>query len=229
MPVGPVVGIVGISMLALFAAYVWSIIWSYRDAKCRGKSGLLVVLLVACSVPIGFLAWLIFRPAQPVSAPDPSHEGRWKWILGLGGAAFIAAIFSGVVGIQRTVTHAIKETAAYIEAMDRLRNTPAAIEVLGAPIQDSIWISGSLNVNESSGGGEEAVIVPVSGPKGKLNLKATRSAGVWRLQSLILDADGKRIDLLRRRSCSPGDSALRRSAPSSSRHNLILSTARPPL
>jgi len=198
MPAGPVVGI---SILALFAAYfafyVWSIIWSYRDAKCRGKSAVLVTLLVAVASPVGFLAWLIFRPAQPVSAPDPSHEGRWKWILGLGGAAFAAFIVtmvSSFVGIF----HGFKETAAYVEAIDRLRNSPTAIEVLGSPIQDSIWISGSLKV-EFSGGGEEAVIVPVSGPKGKgkLNLKATRSASVWRLQSLILDADGKQIDLLR--------------------------------
>ena len=36
---------------AVFVAYVWTIFWAYRDAKSRGKSGVLVALLVALLHP----------------------------------------------------------------------------------------------------------------------------------------------------------------------------------
>ena len=50
-----VVGLVGL--------YAWSIVWAYGDAVARGKPGFLVALLVAfLSWPMGWLAWLVFRP-----------------------------------------------------------------------------------------------------------------------------------------------------------------------
>jgi hypothetical protein len=55
-----VVGVVGL--------YVWSIVWAYGDAKARGKSGFLVALLVAfLSWPMGWLAWLVFRPNERIA------------------------------------------------------------------------------------------------------------------------------------------------------------------
>ena len=52
--------------LIVFGLWVWSIVWAYRDAERRGKSGLLVALLVAfLSWPLGLLAWVIFRPEAP--------------------------------------------------------------------------------------------------------------------------------------------------------------------
>jgi hypothetical protein len=32
------------------------------DARRRGKSPLLVFLLIVCYFPVGFIAWLLFRP-----------------------------------------------------------------------------------------------------------------------------------------------------------------------
>ena len=56
-----------IFLLAVFAVFVvlwlWSVVWAYGDAKSRGKSGVLVALLVALlSWPLGLLAWIVFRP-----------------------------------------------------------------------------------------------------------------------------------------------------------------------
>lgn len=49
--------------LVYFALVVWTLIWTYRDANARGKSGCLVTLVVfLLSWPIGLLVWLIFRP-----------------------------------------------------------------------------------------------------------------------------------------------------------------------
>jgi hypothetical protein len=52
----------------LFVAYPALIIvngiWAFIDARKRGKSGILVSLLVVViPFPFGPLAWLIFRPA----------------------------------------------------------------------------------------------------------------------------------------------------------------------
>ncbi len=51
-----------IILLGVLALYVFSIVWAYRDAQGRDKSGCLVAILVAFSWPIGLIAWLIFRP-----------------------------------------------------------------------------------------------------------------------------------------------------------------------
>ncbi len=52
--------LVGVAGLIL---YVWSVIWSYRDAERRGKPGWLVALLVALlSWPLSLIIWILFRP-----------------------------------------------------------------------------------------------------------------------------------------------------------------------
>ena len=41
------------------------IVWSYRDAESRGKSGILIAFLVGVSAwPWGVLIWLAARPAK---------------------------------------------------------------------------------------------------------------------------------------------------------------------
>lgn len=48
--------------LVFFAIYIASLVWVYRDAQRRGKSGILVALLVAfISWPIGLIVWLVVR------------------------------------------------------------------------------------------------------------------------------------------------------------------------
>jgi hypothetical protein len=43
----------------LLFRYIW---WAMSDARRRGKSALLVVILVLCSFPLGLIVWLLFRP-----------------------------------------------------------------------------------------------------------------------------------------------------------------------
>lgn len=54
--------IAAIVVLILLAIYIASLVWVYRDANRRGKSGILVALLVALiSWPIGLLVWVLVR------------------------------------------------------------------------------------------------------------------------------------------------------------------------
>jgi uncharacterized membrane protein len=42
---------------------IWSLIWAYKDAENRGKSGWLVVLMIFfMNWPMSLLIWMVFRP-----------------------------------------------------------------------------------------------------------------------------------------------------------------------
>jgi TRAP-type mannitol/chloroaromatic compound transport system permease small subunit len=57
---------------------VASLIWVYRDAEVRNKSGTLVVLLVLLlNWPLSLLLWLVFRPEDNEVLPaSPSTLHR---------------------------------------------------------------------------------------------------------------------------------------------------------
>jgi hypothetical protein len=48
--------------VCVLAALVASVVMCAADAKRRGKSPLLVSLMVILFFPVGLLAWLVFRP-----------------------------------------------------------------------------------------------------------------------------------------------------------------------
>ena len=54
-------------LLVLAALYIGSVVWVYRDAEARGKSGFVVATLVGLFCwPGGLLVWLAARPAEAV-------------------------------------------------------------------------------------------------------------------------------------------------------------------
>ena len=65
-------GIVWFFVLSPFVLALFLVPWSVADAKLRGKSPLLVSLVVVLFFPWGLLAWLVFRP-DPI---DPSNPRR---------------------------------------------------------------------------------------------------------------------------------------------------------
>lgn len=51
--------------LVILGLLIWSLVWVYRDAEKRGKSGLIVALMVfLLNWPISLLVWLVFRPEE---------------------------------------------------------------------------------------------------------------------------------------------------------------------
>ncbi|WP_299700645.1 hypothetical protein [uncultured Pontibacter sp.] len=59
-------GLIGILIgMMLLVFVVWSVIWSYYDARRRGKSPWLVALMVLFMVwPVGLVLWLMLRPQK---------------------------------------------------------------------------------------------------------------------------------------------------------------------
>lgn len=103
--------------------------------------------------------------------------------------AFIGVIFALVFGL-------IKSSDAYEIAMSELRQNEQAIAILGEPIEEGFFTSGSINTSGSSG--QADLSIPVSGPKGKgkVFVLATKSMGQWEINQLVLEVNNERINLL---------------------------------
>lgn len=70
-------------MTGIFALQIYSCVWACGDADRRGKSGVLIGLLVFFTWPLGLLIWLVARPEQyqPPPPPDPKAGlGPGEWI-----------------------------------------------------------------------------------------------------------------------------------------------------
>lgn len=66
------------AMLAATALWVANGVWAFRDARRRGRSGILVTILVLGSFPFGVALWMLARPAitdetDEVDETDPSE------------------------------------------------------------------------------------------------------------------------------------------------------------
>lgn len=132
----------------------------------------------------------------PVAPPTGWWQRHWKWAVPTL-AALALALFAGLaLLVVSAVFGMIKSSDAYQGAMQQLTASPAAATALGTPIRDGWFTMGNIAVNGPSG--EANLQIPVSGPKGKgdLFVEATKSAGTWRFQVLVLQVGGKRIDLL---------------------------------
>ena len=69
---GFVLGIAAVVAAFICVLYVAALVWVYRDADSRGKSGGLVAFVVLLMGPAGLIAWLVFRP-------DEQHGGSLQW------------------------------------------------------------------------------------------------------------------------------------------------------
>jgi len=82
-------------------------------------------------------------------------------------------------------------------AVARAKSDSRVIEALGTPINEAWWIAGSTEV--SGGSGKCDLTVPLKGSKRNavLYVVATKFAGEWQYQKLLvkIDKTGETIDL----------------------------------
>jgi hypothetical protein len=125
-------------------------------------------------------------------------QRHWKWALPALGALGLSLFAAFVLLAVSALFGMMKSSDAYRLALQRVQASPAAAAALGAPIQEGWLVMGNIEVNGPSGAAN--LQIPVSGPAGEgdVFVEATKSAGAWNFQTLVLqlDADGKRIDLL---------------------------------
>lgn len=112
---------------------------------------------------------------------------HWKWIL--------PTVIVLVGAVVYTVFSLIKGSEPYGMAMDQLRQNEAAVQLLGEPVDDGFFPTGSVNTSGPSGVAELAIPVSGSRREGKLYVQATKEMGTWTLNALVLAAGSKRLDL----------------------------------
>jgi len=59
--------------VACLALVIANAVWAFRDGRRRGRSGILVAMLVLWTFPLGIMLWLAFRP-DIVEAPEPQTD-----------------------------------------------------------------------------------------------------------------------------------------------------------
>ncbi len=136
-------------------------------------------------------------PAQ-VAAPTPrARRTPWKLIVSLVVGIFVLFILAAC-GFVYLIMSMLKGSEVAREAMKRATSNPAVVSQLGTPIITGWLVTGSINLNNSSGDADLAI--PISGPKGKgtIYLTAHKSEGKWTYSVLdvVIDGGGERIDLL---------------------------------
>lgn len=134
---------------------------------------------------------------QSTPPPPPGRRRTPTWKIVLIALTLVGLMFVGMVALFLWIFSLLRSADVYVDALEQLRTNQAAIAVLGEPIEDDWLPNGSINISGPSGNADLAV--GVSGPKGKgtLYLVATKKAGVWTYETLVLEAKGKRIELLK--------------------------------
>ena len=146
---------------------------------------------------------------NPVEQPSWFRR-NWKWFVPVGCVLPLLACVGFVVAIVAVVFGAIKSSDVYTQALERARSSEEVQAALGTPVEDGWFVSGSININGSSGNADFAI--PLSGPNGSATMYvvATKSADRWRFSTLdvAVDDSAERIDLL-----ADSDGSIREYAP----------------
>ena len=129
---------------------------------------------------------------------DGWWQRNWKWFVPTLALTIVAFVGTAIVGLVFLVFGMIKSSEVYVEALARAQAHPVVQHQLGLPIEDGWMVMG--NISTSGGSGEADLTIPISGPRGQARIfaVATRSAGQWRFDHLVVVFDGseERLDLL---------------------------------
>lgn len=153
------------------------------------------------TLPPSYTSLPIPTLTSPAAGQQRSWFARnWKWLVP-GGCLTLLLAFAAFVGcIFGAVMFSLRHSAAYDMAMTKVRASQTVAQKIGSPIKVSWFISGSINVNTTSGNADLAI--PIFGPKGKATVYAVakKSSGDWQMTTLQVDWHNKsqeRLDLLK--------------------------------
>jgi hypothetical protein len=134
-------------------------------------------------------------PTAKKTRIDKTAEKRARWISWVVFGSVLLCIggfFLFVFGILSLM----KSSGAYQLGLNTALASPTAQEILGTPIRDCMFVSGS--VSEGGANGAADLSVSLSGPShsGNLKIVATMEEGAWRLVALTLIVNDREYNLL---------------------------------
>jgi hypothetical protein len=118
------------------------------------------------------------------------------WKIPLGCLTLVLLMSLSGAGIATVIVTSFHRSDVYQQAMAIATKNPQVRKRVGEPIRASWLISGSMNVNGSTGNAN--ILIPISGPRGKGVIHAVAAkSGVWRFSWLQVSIEGQSdIDLL---------------------------------
>jgi|GEM_PF-671234 len=154
-------------------------------------------------------------PPLPGATPALWWERNWKWFVPVLATSMTALLAAFVLALLWFVATMLKNSEPYRHAVSVAREDARVTAVLGSPIEEGLLPIGQL----STGGGSGAVNLSIrlNGPRGsgRLYLRATQRAGVWRYEALSFVAEGShaRIELPHDAADEDGDGQVERCSP----------------
>lgn len=103
------------------------------------------------------------------TVPKSWWSRNWKWAVPVGGCltmiilliAFAGTLFVGITSIM-------KDSAAFNDALKKVKDNPELIEILGEPIEENGMTSGGINYD--NGLKTAKLTIPIKGPKGEATI-----------------------------------------------------------
>jgi hypothetical protein len=128
----------------------------------------------------------------PPIPPAPRDKG-WSPLpiiaLGCGGVVLCVALL--LAGAAALLVRTMYGSEAYQRALAAVKASPEVRAVLGEPIAEGWWVTGSIRVSGPSG--SASLSFPVSGPKGEAEVfvEAEKRMGEWALLQLAVKPQGQ--------------------------------------
>jgi hypothetical protein len=192
-------------VFATMAMFFGSFVCILALLTCMAPGALTVIVAMVGAI---VASWFL-RPQVPEAVtPGESHDmpipkarkflsKKGWWVVGSTVVVAIGCFFA-LVGF-------IRNSDVCQLAVQQVQSNSTAVERLGIPIREGLFVSGSIATTGPSGHAD--VSIPVSGPKAKgtLYAVATKSGGEWKFERLRLDTeDGSSpAELLDNSSASP--------------------------
>jgi hypothetical protein len=124
-------------------------------------------------------------------------QRNWKWFVPVLGALLLTLFAGALLAFMSLVFGMMKSSDVYRHSLQQAQRSGTVVAALGDPVEGGWFMMGNLNVNGPSG--EANLQIPISGPKGEgdIYVEATKSAGQWNYETLLVRVDGAKesIDL----------------------------------
>jgi hypothetical protein len=165
-----------------------------------------IAVVIYTSLFIAWTIWYLKRPRvcfafgawpstcngvlQAEPPPGLSKIGK-TWVT----IAIVASFVLGIGSLMVAVESIIHSSEIYTMTLKEAQGSPCVSIELGVPLNPGWMTTGETE--ESSVEGSANLSIPVIGPKGKgsLEMSAQKQNGVWKITSLVLVHDSKRIQI----------------------------------
>jgi hypothetical protein len=124
------------------------------------------------------------------------HFKRVQRLWAIWGAMILASVIALVAALFFWMSAMLKSSDAYRLGVAQLQASSEAMELLGPPLETGMPL-GSIRISGPAGEAQLSIRVEGRKAKGVVHLEATKDMGLWRIERMVLEVDGERIDLMR--------------------------------